>query len=52
MDGTGMAILLGVLAVILVGAFLAVWMRDKRRSHETAHDSGRLDSDPSHHNPA
>jgi hypothetical protein len=49
MDGaTGMAILIGILAVILVGAFLAVWMRDKGRSNEVADDSGRLDSDSTH----
>lgn len=45
-----MAVLIGVLAVILVGAFLAVWMRDRNRSHEVADDQGRFEADPSRRN--
>jgi hypothetical protein len=49
MDATGMVVLIIVLAVILVGGFMAVWMRDKNRSHAVAEDSGRFDADPTHH---
>ena len=49
MDATGMVVLIIVLAVILVGGFMTVWMRDKNRSHAVAEDSGRFDSDPSEH---
>jgi hypothetical protein len=45
-----MAVLVGILAVILVGAFLAVWLRDKNRSQEVADDPGRLDTDSTRHN--
>jgi len=41
-----MAILLGVLAVALVGAFLAVWLRDKSRSETVSADSDRSRTDP------
>lgn len=44
-SATSMAILIGVLALILVGAFLAVWTRDRNRSHEQAGDPGRTDTD-------
>jgi hypothetical protein len=44
---TAMAVLIGILAVVLVGGFIAVWMRDKGRSNEVADDAGRLDTDPS-----
>jgi hypothetical protein len=45
-----MAVLIGILAVILVGAFLAVWLRDKGRSNDVADDAGRFDTDPSSKN--
>jgi hypothetical protein len=43
-----MVVLVLVLAVILVGGFLVVWMRDKNRSNAVAEDSGRFEADPSH----
>jgi len=49
MDATGMVVLIIVLAVILVGGFMTVWMRDQRRSKTVAEDSGRFDADPSQH---
>jgi hypothetical protein len=49
MDATGMVVLIIVLAVILVGGFMAVWMRDKSRSESVAENSGRFDADPSQH---
>jgi hypothetical protein len=45
-SATSMAILIGVLALILVGAFLAVWTRDRNRSHEQSGDPARTDTDP------
>ena len=47
MDATGMVVLIIVLAVILVGGFMTVWMRDQRRSKAVSEDSGRFDADPS-----
>jgi hypothetical protein len=49
-SATAMAVLVGILAVILVGAFLIVWMRDKNRSQEVAEDPERLDTDPTRPN--
>jgi hypothetical protein len=49
MNAGPMVVLVIVLAVILVGGFLVVWMRDKNRSQAVAEDSGRFDSDPSEH---
>ncbi len=45
-----MAILVGVLAVIMVGVFVFLWSRDKGRSDSVAEDSARLDTDPAPHN--
>jgi preprotein translocase subunit YajC len=49
MDATGMFVLIIVLAVIIVGGFMTVWMRDQKRSKAVAEDSGRHGEDPSHH---
>ncbi len=49
MDAGPMIVLVIVLAVILVGGFLVVWLRDKNRSHAVAEDSGRFDADPTQH---
>jgi uncharacterized membrane protein YqiK len=49
MNAGPMVVLVIVLAVILVGGFLVVWMRDKNRSHAVAEDSGRFDGDPAEH---
>jgi hypothetical protein len=37
-----MGIFLVVLAVILIGVFAGVWLRDRNRSHEVGDDSSRL----------
>ena len=37
-----MAVFLVVLAVILIGVFAGVWLRDRNRSHEVGDDSSRL----------
>jgi hypothetical protein len=52
MDATGMAVLIGVLAVIMVAAFLVVWLRDRNRSQDVTDDAERLDTDPSGRNRA
>jgi hypothetical protein len=44
-----MAILVGILALVLVGAFLMIWKRDQSRSKEVSEDSGRFTADPSGH---
>jgi hypothetical protein len=36
-----MGIFLILLAVILVGVFAGVWLRDRSRSHEVSNDSSR-----------
>jgi hypothetical protein len=46
MDATGMVVLIIVLAVILVGGFMTVWMRDKKRSEAVSGNLGRFDADP------
>jgi hypothetical protein len=48
---SAMAILVGVLAVVLIGAFLFLWNRDKSRSDSVADNPERLDTD-SHNRPA
>jgi hypothetical protein len=48
MDGVmGMTILLGIVALLLVGFFMAFWKRDKDRSRDVSDDSGRFQADPS-----
>jgi ABC-type phosphate transport system permease subunit len=37
-----MAVFLVLLAVILIGVFAGVWLRDRNRSHDVADDSSRL----------
>jgi nitrogen fixation-related uncharacterized protein len=46
-----MAILVGVLAVVLIGVFLFLWTRDKSRSDSVAENPERLHTD-SHNRPA
>lgn len=47
MDSTaGTVALLIVLATLLVAAFVTLWIRDKRRSDEEAHDIQRIAHDP------
>ncbi len=48
MDATGMFVLIIVLAVIIVGGFMTVWMRDQKRSKGVAEDSSRHGADPAH----
>jgi len=52
MDATGMAVLIGVLAVIMVAAFLVVWLRDRNRSQDVADDPERPDAAASGHHEA
>lgn len=40
-----MAILVGILALVLIGAFLLIWRRDQTRSHEVADDPSRFTAD-------
>ncbi len=44
-----MAVLIVVVAVILIGVFIALWTRDKSRSDEVADDGTRLDTDQAPH---
>lgn len=44
MDTTAMAVLLGILVPVLLGAFLFLWRRDKERSDKVADDPERLDA--------
>jgi ABC-type phosphate transport system permease subunit len=37
-----MAVFLVLLAVILIGVFAGVWLRDRNRSHDVSDDSSRL----------
>lgn len=39
------AVLLGILAVVIVAAFILLWVRDKDRADEMADDPERLDTD-------
>ncbi|MGO4257572.1 hypothetical protein [Marmoricola sp. RAF53] len=39
---TGAALLLAVLAVLMVGAFLLLWVRDRSRAKEEAGDTERI----------
>lgn len=48
---TGAVILLIVLAAALVGGFIALWIGDKRRADEEAHDVDRITQDPTHTEP-
>lgn len=55
MDATGMAVLLGVIAVAMVVGFMAVWLRDAKRSEKVADNPERLDTEApidTHNNPA
>lgn len=47
MSGQMMAILLPIIALILVGFFATVWLKDRNRSQEESHDTARLDTDKS-----
>jgi hypothetical protein len=42
-----MAVLVGVLALVLLGFFAVMWNKDKDRSREESHDAARLDTDNS-----
>ena len=47
MGGLGavaMGVFLVLLAVILIGVFAGVWLRDRNRSHEVGDDTGRQDT--------
>ena len=45
-----MAIVVGVLAVVLIGVFVFLWTRDKSRSDSVADDPARMDTDSAPHN--
>lgn len=45
-SGGPMLIVFIILAVILIGVFVAFWRRDRGRSREVSDDSKRFDSDP------
>lgn len=45
---TGTVILLVVLAAVLALGFVALWVRDKKRADEEAHDVDRISQDPTH----
>jgi hypothetical protein len=45
-----MAFVFGLMAVLLVGAFLFLWTRDKSRSDTEAADPERFDTDSAPHN--
>jgi hypothetical protein len=42
----GAAILVGLIAVLLVSAFIVLWIRDRRRSMNQAADPERADTGP------
>ncbi len=41
LGASGMAVFLVLLALILIGAFAGVWLRDRNRSHDVSQDSAR-----------
>ena len=45
-----MAIVVGVLAVVMIGVFMFMWTRDKNRSNFVADDPARQDTDSAPHN--
>ena len=47
MSGQMLAVLLPIIALVLVGFFATLWMKDRNRSQEESHDSTRLDTDNS-----
>lgn len=42
-----MSVLLGVLALAMLGFFATFWLKDRARSREESHDTSRLDTDNS-----
>jgi hypothetical protein len=40
----GMAVLLGIIALLLVGGFLFAWKGDKNRSDDVSDETERLDT--------
>ena len=47
-SAAAMSVVVIVLAVVLVALFSVVWLKDRDRSVEEAHDTDRLDADPQH----
>jgi hypothetical protein len=45
-----MAIVVGVLAVVMIGVFMFLWTRDRNRSNSVAGDPERFDTDSAPHN--
>lgn len=50
-SAAAMTIVVIVLAVALVALFSVVWLKDRDRSQEEAHDAERLKADPQHERP-
>jgi Na+/glutamate symporter len=48
MNAMAMAAVLGLFALVLVGTFLALWLRDRNRSEQVQHNPERLRTDPTH----
>ncbi len=44
MSWWGMAVLLGIIVVLLVGGFLFAWTGDKNRSDQVSDENERLDT--------
>ncbi len=45
-NALAMGVVVGILALIMVGAFLVVWLRDRNRSQEVSGDVQRFGADP------
>src|SRR5690242_2214759 len=45
LGAAGMAVFLVLLALVLIGAFAAVWHHDRRRSHVLGDDESRQDTE-------
>lgn len=50
LDGSaGAAVLIVVIAVLILGGFIAFWVRDKGRAQEVRHDPARAQQDVAMH---
>ena len=50
-SAAAMTVVVIVLAVALIALFSVVWLKDRDRSVEEAHDAERLETDPQHQHP-
>ena len=50
-SAAAMTVVVIVLAAVLLALFSVVWLKDRDRSVEEAHDAERLETDPQHEHP-